>query len=56
MASSLEQLIAMGFPEEMARSCLEAHDGDISRACNVLLGVDETDRGHQQAGREVSVQ
>lgn len=52
--SSLEKLVAMGFPEEMARSCLEAHGGDVSRACNVLLGVDETDdAGDQLAECEV---
>lgn len=40
--SSLNQLVAMGFPEELAKACLEAHDGDLQQACNTLLGMVDT--------------
>lgn len=36
--SPLEQLVSMGFPEEIARSTLEAHGFDLERSIDALIG------------------
>ena len=35
--SAMDQLLAMGFPEETARAALEAHGNDLTRSLDALL-------------------
>ena len=36
----MDQLLAMGFPEETAKGALEAHGNDLARSLDALLSVE----------------
>lgn len=50
----MDQLLAMGFPEETAKAALEAHGNDLARSLDALLSTPEPASTQSSSPAEVS--
>lgn len=53
--TAMDQLLAMGFPEENAKAALEAHGNDLARSLDALLSTAEPASTPSSSATEVKV-